>query len=127
MGNHNGHSKMTVIWWLYRKRSEQSFPPHSEAARMPTNLASQVSGQASLTEDGLARTRAYCAVTSQGTEEDYGKLVMQSMQMGGRHMHDGMAMPGGASMPAICPGTDMKNMPMPGQAAPAATGNDHHQ
>jgi hypothetical protein len=30
---------------------------------MPTNLASQVSGQASLTEDGLARTRAYCAVT----------------------------------------------------------------
>jgi hypothetical protein len=63
MGDHNGHSKMTVIWWLYRKRSEQSFPPHSEAARMPTNLASQVSGQASLTEDGLARTRAYCAVT----------------------------------------------------------------
>jgi hypothetical protein len=59
MGDHNGHSKMTVIWWLYRKRSEQSFPPHSEAARMPTNLASQVSGQASLTEDGLARTRAY--------------------------------------------------------------------
>jgi hypothetical protein len=63
MGDHNGHSKMTVIWWLYRKRSEQSFPPHSEAARMPTNLASQVSGQASLTEDGLARTRAYCAVS----------------------------------------------------------------
>jgi len=63
MGDHTGHSKMTVIWWLYRKRSEQSFPPHSEAARMPTNLASQVSGQASLTEDGLARTRAYCAVT----------------------------------------------------------------
>jgi hypothetical protein len=56
MGDHNGHSKMTVIWWLYRKRSEQSFAPHSEAARMPTNLASQVSGQASLTEDGLART-----------------------------------------------------------------------
>jgi hypothetical protein len=54
---------LTVIWWLYRKRSEQSFPLHSEAARMPTNLASQVSGQASLTEDGPARTRAYCAVT----------------------------------------------------------------
>jgi hypothetical protein len=52
-------------WWLYRKRSEQSFPPHSEAARMPTNLASQVSGQASLTEDGLARTRAYCAESSE--------------------------------------------------------------
>jgi mono/diheme cytochrome c family protein len=60
------------------------------------------------------------------TEEDYGKLVMQSMKMDGRHMHDGMAMPSGAAMPANMPGMDMKNMPMPGQPAPAA-GSDHHQ
>jgi cytochrome c553 len=51
------------------------------------------------------------------TEEDYGKLVMQSMNMGGRHQHDGMAMP---NMPG------MKNMSMPGQPAPAA-GSDHQQ
>jgi mono/diheme cytochrome c family protein len=60
------------------------------------------------------------------TEEDYGKLVMQSMKMGGRHQHGGMAMPGGTSMPANMPGMDMKNMPMPDQGARPA-GNDHHQ
>jgi hypothetical protein len=60
------------------------------------------------------------------TQEDYGKLVMQSMKMGGRHMHDGMAMPNGASMPADMPGMDMKNMPMPGQPRSAAA-SDHHQ
>ena len=53
------------------------------------------------------------------TEADYGKLVMQSMKMGGRHQHDGMA------MPANMPGMDMKNMPMPEKAVPPA-GNDHH-
>ena len=51
------------------------------------------------------------------TEADYGKLVMQSMKMGGRHQHDRMAMPD----------MDMKNMPMPEKAVPPA-GNDHdHQ
>jgi hypothetical protein len=48
------------------------------------------------------------------------------MKMGGRHMHDGMAMPNGASMPADMPGMDMKNAPPPGQPAPAA-GSGHHQ
>jgi mono/diheme cytochrome c family protein len=78
-------------------------------------------------DEELWATVAFIEKLQGMTEEDYGKLVMQSMQMGGRHMYDGMAMPSGASMPANMPGMDMKNMPMPGQAAPAATGNDHHQ
>jgi hypothetical protein len=45
------------------------------------------------------------------TQGEYGKLVMQSMKMGGRHQHDAMA----------APGTDMKNMPMPD------TGDNHQQ
>lgn len=60
------------------------------------------------------------------TEADYGKLVMQSMKSGGRHMHDGMTKPNGAAMPRNMPGMDMKNMPMPDKAAPAA-GTDYHQ
>ena len=51
--------------------------------------------------------------------ESDNELVIQSMKMGGRHQHDGMA------MPANMLGMDMKNMPMPDKAAPA-TDSDHH-
>jgi mono/diheme cytochrome c family protein len=56
------------------------------------------------------------------TEQDYGRLVMESMKMAGRHQHGGMAMPDGTSMPPGMPGMDMKNMPMPA-APPAGQGN----
>jgi hypothetical protein len=52
---------------------------------------------------------------------------MQSMQMGGRHQHDGMAMPSGAAMPANLPGMDMKNMPVPDKAASAPPKDHHHE
>jgi mono/diheme cytochrome c family protein len=56
------------------------------------------------------------------TEQDYGRLVMESMKMAGRHQHGGMAMPDGTSMPPGMPGMDMKNMPMPA-APPTGQGN----
>jgi mono/diheme cytochrome c family protein len=58
------------------------------------------------------------------TEQDYGRLVMASMKLGGRHQHNRMAMPDGAPMPHDMPGMDMKNMPMP---AAASAGHGNHQ
>jgi mono/diheme cytochrome c family protein len=77
-------------------------------------------------DEELWATVAFIGKLPGMTEQDYGKLVMQSMTMGGRHMHGEMAMPRGTSMPANIPGMDMKNMPMPGTASPA-TENGHHE
>jgi len=77
-------------------------------------------------DDELWATVAFIEKLPGMTEADYGKLVVQSMQMGGRHQHGGMAMPNGTPMPANMPGMDMKNMPMREKTALPA-GTDHHQ
>jgi hypothetical protein len=78
-------------------------------------------------DEELWATVAFIEKLPSMTEADYGKLVMQSMQMGGRHQHDGMAMPSGAAMPANMPGMDMKNMPVPDKAASAPPKDHHHE
>ena len=69
-------------------------------------------------DDELWASVAFIEKLPSLTAEEYGKLVAQSMKMGGRHAHDAMAMPN-------MPGMDMKNMPMPDKTAPA--GNDHNR
>jgi mono/diheme cytochrome c family protein len=73
-------------------------------------------------DDELWVTVAFLEKLPGMTEQDYGRLVMESMKMAGRHQHGGMAMPDGTSMPPGMPGMDMKNMPMPA-APPAGQGN----
>jgi mono/diheme cytochrome c family protein len=75
-------------------------------------------------DDELWVTVAFLEKLPGMIEQDYGKLVMASMKMGGRHQHGGMAMPDGSSMPTDMPGMDMKNMPMP---AAASANHENHQ
>jgi mono/diheme cytochrome c family protein len=58
-------------------------------------------------DDELWVTVAFLDKLPGMTEQDYGKLVMESMKMGGRHQHSGMAMPDGTSMPSGMPGMAM--------------------
>jgi mono/diheme cytochrome c family protein len=69
-------------------------------------------------DEELWATVAFIGKLPGMTEEHYGKLVMQSMKMDGRHQHDGMTMPN-------MPGMDMKNMPMPEKTAPAGSNHNH--
>ena len=73
-------------------------------------------------DDELWVTVAFLEMVPKMTEQDYGKLIVESMKVAGRHQHGGMAMPDDTSMPPDMPGMDMKNMPMP-RAAPAGHGN----
>ena len=61
-------------------------------------------------DDELWATVAFLETLPKMTEQDYGRLIMDSMKVAGRHQHGGMEMPDGAApMPANMPGMDMKN------------------
>jgi mono/diheme cytochrome c family protein len=104
-----GHYTQAELFWIVRNGIKMTGMP----------------GWSDHSDEEIWATVAFIEKLPGMTETDYGKLVVQSMQMGGRHQHDGMAMPNGVAMPANMPGMDMKNMPMPNQAPPPAHDEQH--